>query len=70
MDIIKFEDVHKMAFRTYFGLYEFLVMPFGLTNAPATLNRMMDKIFREHQAFMGTFFDDMIVFLKNEEGAS
>ena len=42
-------------------------MPFGLTNAPPTFNRMMDRIFRPYRSFVGTFFDDMIVFSKNEE---
>ena len=42
-------------------------MPFGLTNAPATFNRMMDRIFWQHRAFVGTFFDDIIVFSKTEE---
>ncbi|MCO5568815.1 hypothetical protein L7F22_022515 [Adiantum nelumboides] len=63
---IRPEDVHKTAFKTTFGLYEFLVMPIGLTNAPATFNRMMDR-FRPHKNYVGTFFDDMIVFSKSKE---
>ncbi|MCO5551171.1 hypothetical protein L7F22_004668 [Adiantum nelumboides] len=38
-------DIIKTAFRTTFGLYEYLVMSFGLTNAPATFNRMIERIF-------------------------
>ncbi|MCO5590661.1 hypothetical protein L7F22_044634 [Adiantum nelumboides] len=59
-------DVYKTAFQTTFGLFEFLVMPFGLTNATATFNQMMDRIFREYRLFVDTFFDDIIVFSKNE----
>ncbi|XP_019248470.1 PREDICTED: uncharacterized protein LOC109227728 [Nicotiana attenuata] len=36
------DDVHKTAFKTYEGYYEFLVMSFGFTNAPSSFQSLMN----------------------------
>lgn len=55
------EDVHKMAFRTHHGNFEFLVMPFGLSNAPSTFQAMMNLILKSFLCRCVLFFDDILI---------
>ena len=55
-------ELHKMAFRTRYGLFEFTVMPFGLTNAPFAFMCLMNQVFSAYlDKFVVVFIDDILV---------
>ena len=57
------EDVHKTAFQTPYGAFEFLVLPFGLTNAPSAFMWIMTGILWLYLGqFIQIYLDDIVIY--------
>jgi len=56
-------DEWKTAFRTRYGLYEWMVTPFGLANAPSTFQRYINWCLRDYlDEFCSAYVDDVLVY--------
>ncbi len=56
-------DEWKTAFRTRYGLFEWLVTPFGLANAPSTFQKYINWALREYlDEFCSAYVDDVLIY--------
>ena len=56
-------DEWKTAFRTWYGLYEWLVTPFSLANAPSTFQKYINWVLRDFlDDFYSAYLDDIIIY--------
>lgn len=62
-------DVHKTAFTTPLGNFEYLVMPMGQANSSATFQRLVDKVFpyAEVYTYLQKLIDDLLLHTKTVE---
>lgn len=63
---IEESSIHKTAFRTRYGHYEYVVVPFGLCNAPSSFQRLLAHCLQPlGPDFCMVYIDDILVFSKD-----
>ena len=58
----------KTAFRTSYGLYEYILMPFGLVNVPSSFQNFINDI--QHgmlDEFCTTYIDDILIYSNSKK---
>ena len=62
------DAIHKTAFVTRFGQFEYVTAPFGLTNLPSYFQKLMQTTFRnEFFKFIIIYLDDIVIFSNSVE---
>lgn len=62
------DSIPMTAFRTRYGLFEYLVLPFGLTNAPASFMHLMNSTLHEFiDVFVLAYLDDILIYSQTIE---
>lgn len=58
----------KTAFRTRYGLFEWLVTPFGLTGAPAIFQRYINRVLQTHlDDYCTAYMDDVLIYTNDSK---
>ena len=67
--LMRTSDIPLTAVITPSGmLWECLVMPQGISNTPNTFDRSVTQLFRPHCTYAQTYFDDIFVHSRTEQG--
>ena len=68
--LVNSDHVHKTAFATLLGLYEFLRMPYGLKTAPQTFQRIPKSVFADFlYQWLIIYIDDVIIWANTDHEA-